>query len=451
MDAKRKVQALADAAAYAAKPIEKEKGHIKVVSHYDADGICAAAIMYKTLNYLNKDFEISFVKQLGKEEIRELARENNSMLIFTDIGSGQLDLIGLYLDGITVVVLDHHPPMGAGGNKLYHLNPHLVGIDGANEISGAGVSYVLARRLSIQSKKLSYLAIVGAAGDMQYHDGKFSGINGLLLEDAEYCGTIKSEKGLKLFGRYTRPIHKAIEYSTDPFIMNVSGNESGAVQFLSELGIPVVDKKGKWRRLCDLTREEEKKLATVLVLENMAGGGSAEDLIGTIYKLRNNYDVKEFSSVLNACGRLEKPIEGLKICLGSGEDIDRILYEYRKKIANAVNWAKKNRKEFIVTDKATYVIASDHIDENIIGTVISIILKNKIKTNIIFGFGGAIDAVKVSARAQKKSDSDLGDVIRKIVENIGGEAEGGGHANAAGAKIPRGSERKFIELAEEIL
>ncbi len=453
MDAKRKVQALADMAAYVAKAIEKERGHIKVVSHFDCDGICAGAIIYKTLKYLDKDFDISFVKQLGKDEIVELSHEKNSMLIFCDVGSGQLDMIKHYISKIPVAVLDHHPPEGCAWGKLYHLNPHFVGIDGSNEISGAGVCYVLARSLSVQSKKLIDLAIVGACGDVQYQNGEFSGVNRLLLEDAEYSGAIRCEKGLKLFGRYTKPIHKAIEYSTDPFIPDVSGNESAAVQFLSELGIAVVDRKGKWRRLCDLSKEEEKKLATVLVLENISEGGTAGDLIGTIYVLKNNYDIREFSSVLNACGRLEKPAEGLRICIGAGENIDKILHEYRKKIATAVFWAKKNMASFVVTKSATYIPAGGNIDENIIGTVVSILLKKDVKTDVVVGFGNAgRDWVKVSARAKPKAVGvDLGSVVRKVVEKLGGESEGGGHSHAAGAKIPKGSEMKFVELAEEIL
>jgi len=429
MDAKRKVQALADMAAYVAQAIEKEKGHIKVVSHFDADGICAGAIIYKTLEYLCKDFEISFVKQLGKDEIAELSRESYSMLIFLDVGSGQLSLIKEHIR-VPVVVVDHHPPEMCRWDKLFHLNPHNAGIDGANEISGAGVAYVLARSLTAQSKMLIDLAIVGAAGDMQCPRGAFCGVNLLLLEDAEYAGAIRCEKGLKLFGRYTRPIHKAIEYCTEPFIENVSGNESGAVQFLSE----------------------EKKLSTLLVVEYVACGGRADELIGTIYKLKNDYDVMEFSSVLNACGRLEKPLLGVKMCLGTCEGSEDVLFEYRKKIANAVSSARRMRKSFIVTDKVTYVMAGSNIDENVIGTVISILLKREIKTDVCVGFGGVKGGkwVKVSLRAKSKG-VDLGDAVHKVAAQIGCGAYGGGHSGAAGGRIPKGSEMRFVELFEEFL
>ncbi|RLG13369.1 MAG: hypothetical protein DRN71_04930 [Candidatus Nanohalarchaeota archaeon] len=451
MDAKRKVQALADTAAYVAQAIEKESGHIKIVSHFDADGICAGAIIYKTLEYLSKDFEISFVKQLGKEEIVEIAREKYTMLIFLDVGSGQLALIREHIH-VPVVVVDHHPPEECRWDKLFHLNPHHAGIDGANEISGAGVAYVLARSLSAQSKSLIDLAIVGAAGDMQCPKGIFCGVNLLLLEDAEYTGAIRCEKGLKLFGRYTRPVHKAIEYCTEPFIENVSGNESGAVQFLSELGINVVDKKGKWRKLCDLTADEEKKLSTVLVVEYVACGGRADELIGTIYKLKNDYDVMEFSSVLNACGRLEKPLLGVKMCLGACEGSEDVLLEYRRKIAKAVTCARRMRKSFIVTDKVTYVMGGSSIDENVIGTVISILLKRDIKTQVAVGFGCVKGEkwVKVSLRAKSRG-VDLGDAAHKVAAQIGCGAYGGGHSGAAGGRIPKGSEMRFVELFDGFL
>ncbi len=458
MDAKRKFLNFADMAAYAAKPILKEKGRIKLVSHYDADGICAAAIMYSMLKYHNKNFEISFVKMLGKDELDEISSENNSMVIFTDIGSGQLKSIREHIGDATVVIADHHQPeeCSAEKNKIYHLNPHIAGINGEDEISGAGVAYILARSMSNRAKRMVDLAIVGAASDRQCHDGEFRGVNRLLLEDAECMGLIKSEKGLKIFGRYTRPIHKAIEYLNDPFIPNVSGNESGAVQFLSELGIPMSDSKGKWRKLADLSKEEEKKLATILVLETISVGGSANDIIGTIYRLKNDYDVFEFSSILNACGRLSRPFDGLNICIGASLNVEEIVSEYRRRIAYAFAWAKRNkdRERFIVTKKATYVMAKESIDENIIGTVITMMLKNDAKTRVIFGFGNGIHGVKVSARAKKNEDTkgvNLGMTIKKIVEKLGGEALGGGHAYAAGAMIPKGSEMKFVEIAEEIL
>ena len=53
---------------------------------------------------------------------------------------------------------------------MAHINPHLVGADGALHISGSGTSFLLARALAATSEgndDLAALAVVGAVGDLQ--------------------------------------------------------------------------------------------------------------------------------------------------------------------------------------------------------------------------------------------------------------------------------------------
>ena len=73
-------------------------------------------------------------------------------------------------------------------------------------------------------------------------------LNNEILETAVKHRKIKVEKGLRLFGVHTKPIHKVLEYSTDPYIPGISGNESGAIQFLHQIGIE--PKNGnKWKKI----------------------------------------------------------------------------------------------------------------------------------------------------------------------------------------------------------
>ena len=404
--------------------------------------------MYHTLKSLGKNFEVDFVKQLEKDVLKDIVKKEADLWIFTDLGSGQLETIKELIPKKPVIVCDHHPPTKACWNNLYHLNPHIVGIDGKTEISGAGVSYLLARSMTIKARKLIGLALVGAAGDMQKEHGRFKGINRLLLEDAELMGDLVSKKGLRMFGK-SRPIHKALEQSTDPYIEGISNNESGAVQFLSEIGIPL-KKRGRWRTLSDLTQKEEKTLATALILEshhNMEG-----NIIGKTYMLPNGHEIREFTTILNACGRAEKPLEGLKLCLGLENDAENILKSYKRKIAAALRWVNVNANSTITTKNATYIIAKNSISSNIIGTIVSIRIKYNAKTDMVFGFANAQNGVKVSGRRKKHSEElNLGIIIRCAAEKIGGISEGGGHSNAAGGKIPFGKEKEFIKELERLI
>ncbi|MCK4551057.1 MAG: DHH family phosphoesterase, partial [Candidatus Aenigmarchaeota archaeon] len=414
MDAKRKLMDLKNIAKNVAKPILKEQGSIQVVSHFDADGICAGTIMYKALQYLGKTFELSFVKQLDSSVLKSMASNPKDMIIFTDLGSGQLDIIRKYFPETKIVVADHHQPVNFYWSELSHLNPHLVGLDGKDDISGAGIVYILCRELSVRTKNLVEFALVGAVGDMQQKGDDFLGINNLFLEEAEFLGLVKKERGLRLFGRYTRPLHKALEYSTDPYVEGISGSESGAIQFLSDLGIPVKTRNGDWKTLSDLTKAEEKKLATALVIESVSSNGDSGKLIGSLYRLSNNYDIREFATLLNACGRLDQPLEGVKLCLGSRKVADDINKEYRRRLARAVYWYNKNKKGFKRTKNAMYIVAGDNVDDNFIGTVLSIAIRKGIDTNILFGFANTGTAVKVSARAKKSRDGiNLGKAIRE--------------------------------------
>lgn len=437
-------------ASRAADAIKSERGYIRVVTHFDADGICAGAIMHETLSALKKDFEIDFVKQLERDVAEDLSKNSADLWVFTDLGSGQLDTVKELFSGKRVVIADHHQPLNASWDGLIHVNPHLAGIDGKDEISGAGVAYLVCRMLTSKAWKLVDLAVIGAAGDMQKTNGNFKGVNEMFLKDAELAGKIKVDKGLRLFGRYTRPLVKAIEYSTDPFIPNISGNQSGAVQFLVNYGIPIRDSKGLWLRLCDLSKEDEKKLASALLIEATHAGVKPGDLIGNVYKLSNSYEIREFTTILNACGRIEKPVDGMKLCLGHIESADAIMSAYRKKIAVYLEWIKMNKDTVKKTDNAVYVIAGDNISDNMIGTAVSIAMRSILKANVALGFANSKNGVKVSGRILINSiGANLGRAVQQASKEVGGE--GGGHTNAAGAKIPLGSEEKFIGIIDSIL
>jgi len=63
------------------------KNTIRIISHYDTDGITSAAILAKTLRRLNKNFSIKIVKSLEKELIeQELKRQQKEIIFsFTDL------------------------------------------------------------------------------------------------------------------------------------------------------------------------------------------------------------------------------------------------------------------------------------------------------------------------------------------------------------------------------
>src|SRR3989338_897385 len=114
------------------------KEAIRLISHLDADGISACAIMIKLLNNDNRKYSVSTVQQLNREVLKQLASEPYNCFIFTDIGSGVVKDIKELLNGRKVFILDHHSISDEGFESIVFVNPHICGIDGGREISGAG-------------------------------------------------------------------------------------------------------------------------------------------------------------------------------------------------------------------------------------------------------------------------------------------------------------------------
>ena len=442
---------------------------IRIIGHDDADGLTSASIVFEALRRQGIACHLTNVKKVDRKLIKKLAEVKARFFIFTDCGSAKAEEIEELVGKKSghAIILDHHKPEEKENKleRVFNINAHLSGLDGANEISGAGVSYLFAKELSEKNKDLAYLAVLGAMGDLQNKDGSFSGLNKEILKDAVSSGKIEVKHDLRFFGAYTKPLYKAIVSTTHPFIPGLTANESACIQFLSEIDIPV-RKNGDFVFLRDLTKEEKKRLTTAIILKMIEHGieiEEAEKIVGEVYMLKEEpdeniiKDANEFVSLLNACGRFEKYGLAISLCLGERgrayEEAMNLLEEHRKSLFACYEWIYKNKDK--IRDEGSFYVfhGYDEIGDTFIGTVISLILGSKIlkEEKPIIGFAYADEnEVKVSARATKKlveSGLDLGDVMRKASIAVGGE--GGGHNIAAGAQIPKGREEDFIKAVKK--
>ena len=414
----------------AIEKINSTNDTIQIVSDTDCDGVASAAIIASGLMQKDKKFQITFNNRISDELIESLNKKDVKLVIFTDLGSGYLDMINkLKAD---VIVLDHHQVEGKPSENDIHINPEEVDL----RLSGAGTTYLLVKEMT-GSNALAPLAVVGTIGDVSYDtDSK-------LFETP----MIDAQIGLNLFGRFSRPLYKSLEYSGIPEV----NDESKAIQFLSEIGINP-QKDGEWRTLSDLSEGEKKKLTDAIVKESVKHGNFSKKMFFTDVLTLKNFpeelkDAKEFATILNACGNMNEPSIGLTLCLSNGKNLQsarNLLKAYRKVIGNYRNWVDANPSCKRCTDNAIYIFGQDNINENFIGTIISMMFKPEEKTMI--GFGNAKDGIKVSARSKTFNIREVMVEAAKIVEGVGG-----GHEGAAGAMLPSGTQEKFAEACEAIM
>lgn len=451
----------------------RSASNIRAVSHYDADGITSAAISVRALEREGKPFHLTTVKQLSEEKVRELASCSADLVLITDTGAGFLDEIQEHIvsSGKKVVILDHHQTQGEikpeNKNRLVHVNPVVFGIE--EDISGSGMTYLCMRALSPENRDLSELAIVGAIGDSQTGsigpDWGLLGLNKEILKDAEITKKIKVMKGLRLWGRYTRPVHKALQFSMDPYIPDVSGSETGSVHFLQEIGIEMKKKDGSWRTLADLSEDETRRLASGIIKERIKSGSENPDWIfGDVYELLDKdeefRDAGEFATMLNGCGKTGNSFVGIGVCLndkGYYPEVRKILESYRREVGRAVDWIRKSKDIIRVTENADYIVTGSKVSEHIISNVVSIINRSCLVPDgdhkPVFAFADAEDGqVKISARMDDSLVAEglnIKEILENTVKETGGE--GGGHQAAGGATIPKERLDDFIRISDRLI
>jgi len=440
-----------------AEIIRKSK-EIHIVTHIDADGIAAGAIAFQTLKRLNKHNSIEFVKQLDEQVLKRLKDENHELVWFTDLGSS----IANNSSEINKIITDHHECKD-GSNFSYHLNPHLFNLDGSDEISGAGTTYLVSRAISKKNMDLSSLAIVGACGDIQDRKQcKLTGMNREIIEDGKKSKVLRAKMDIRYFGRETRPIHKLLQYSNDPLIPGLSGREEACISFLQELNIKTKD-GDNWRKWIDLDKNERSTIISniaQLLLTKGFGHKSVKRLIGEIYILEQEeegtevHEAKEFATLLNATARYGKPEVGINVCLGDRD-------EWLKKARNLLQGHRHNLVEGLQFAKDEGVVKREHLQffhagtgirDTIVGIVTNMLLNSEgISSDLpLIGFADTENGnVKVSARGTQElleKGLDLSSALRKAAESLNGV--GGGHKIAAGATIPKGKEEEFLGLVE---
>ncbi|MFQ6025545.1 MAG: DHHA1 domain-containing protein, partial [Nitrosopumilaceae archaeon] len=301
-------------------------------------------------------------------------------------------------------------------------------------------------------------------GDRQDQGEKksLSGINGEIANTAKNNGQLEVDLDLLLVGRETRPLPDALAFTSQPFIEGLTWNRDACLSLLNSSGIKLKD-GGRWRVPSELT-EDEKRILLETIAKYTAGKnatGVMDELIGHTYTLIREdprsflRDAREFSTVLNSCGRIHKAGVGISICMGDRskmlEEGENILVEYRKMLRNYMNVLASERWRIVSNEKYVMVNGEGLIPETMTGTVSSLLAGSPKNTGklIILRTNGEEGTVKFSSRKSLscKYDVNLGNLMKEGAAKVSGL--GGGHDAAAGARITKDKLDEFLDYLEE--
>ncbi len=416
---------------------KSEKKGIQIISHFDTDGITSVTIMIQALKKIDRTFSVRIVKSLEEQFIFDLPKDK--ITLFLDLASGSLNHIEEA--GLTdVFIIDHHEIIQQIPENVKIINPEL---HSKQKISSSCLTYLFCKEIDESNREFAKLAILGMIGDtLEKNIGKLD--NGI-LEDGE----IKKKRGLTIYPS-TRPLNRTLEFCSDPYIPEVTGNSAGVLELLRETGLNYAN--GKCKSLIELNEEEMKKLITAIMLRNPK---TKNRIIGDIFLIKffnKLEDARELSAKINACSRFGESGTAIQFCMEIPkikERAESIHAKYRQELLSAIKFAFASTP---IKGRGFLIInARNHIKDTMIGTIASILSKSSLyeEGTIINLLAYYDDKIKISARIVGERGRNARELLNSIIEKIGGEA--GGHEFAAGCIIKREKEKEFLELLKKSL
>ena len=417
---------------------------IRVVSHYDADGITAAAILCTALYRAGYDFHASLMRNPFDKGLERVKKEDNELIIFSDMGSSQIETIEQF--DCKIVIIDHHQYLKKDvADHVLQINANLCGMNGNYEASGASLSFAVAMALSPKNADLAPLALAGVIGDKQYIGG-IRGYNKTLLDEALNNGYLTQKTAIKLSGG---TLFDALYYAIDPYYSGLSGNKKGIGNLIESLHLE------KTVKIEELNDDQKRQLHSILML-SLIKKGCQQNILDTV--IRERYysemvhgELERFADLLDACGKGGNRGLGLAICLGDTESFKEALSlekEYKQTVLDEL--LRLEKEGFEEKNSFRYFYSNNSSLGGVIGGIATNYLLDSNKP--LLSLVRNDNELHVSCRGNQElvsSGLDLGGVMNEVAAKLQGH--GGGHQIAAGATIDADKEEEFLDMADAII
>lgn len=446
-------EGMADRLFSAAGLVSGHDGPVRVVTHYDGDGIAAGAVLFTLLRRLDKRVHLSFIKGLS-DATRERhgldegpggdeGPPGDRLTLFADMGVNRPDIVGS-IPG-RVIVLDHHVGTVESPGALV-VNCREWGIDGSGDASGSTMAFLLAVAIDEYNWDLFDMALVGMMADRQ-HLGGLKGLNQRLARSAAGRGAVRTYRRLRL---YEAPLPESLAETFEPLFGRFFCEPGNAGEFIGSLGLdPALTPSG-------LSEEEAGRLGSALALELLQQGVRPEfasDVLVTGYTSRRfDADIEEVAQAVNACGRTGQMALGMATCVGDSGAYENSLglrSRYREGIRKGLRGLMDGGYRTM-----GHITRFESHGDDFAGALAGLgmmYLFDPLKPAVSYAAAG--EQYKISGRGTKwlveQKGVDLARALFEAASRVGGR--GGGHPVASGASIPGPRLEEFLADVDRIV
>ncbi|MEK7550696.1 MAG: single-stranded-DNA-specific exonuclease RecJ [Patescibacteria group bacterium] len=258
------------------KLAKKNKEGVIVYGDYDADGICATAIIWEALHEYGLDVlphipdRFSEGYGLNPESVQNLKLKINNLKLIVTVDNGIVAYKGIKKAkelGIDVIVIDHHQPGNKPNSAFCILHSTLV--------SGSALAYFFAKELGFKSGL--ELAAIGTIADQMPLIGVNRSIVKYGLEDLNHTNriglqTLFKDSKVEKIGTYE------VNYIIAPRI-NAMGRVANGLDSLRLLCTKKLDKAKELSSLVNKTNLDRQKIVDEVIIHARRNVGNQKIIV----------------------------------------------------------------------------------------------------------------------------------------------------------------------------
>ncbi len=419
--------------------IIKDCNSVRIITHYDADGVSSASLLYSAMKRSGKNFHISFLKDLTEDNLKSLLKGSYDCIILADLGSSFVSLLEEYGK---VLILDHHPPE-RDSEKIVHINPIFCNISGTSGACGSTLSYIFSMYIDEENWKNYPAFFTGVVGDRQHLNG-YSGLNKIIVDYLEGKG-VKKYSDISLDGSNLKEMFL---YATDPFLPGYTGSEESVSELLGKLKIK------EDISIKDMDDDTKTYIYSWIAI-NLIKNNVEKDIVQGIITEKHYLETYEtwditLSSYIDAVARMNMQGLALRYLSGDMDKKNEILeawMNYKNILIKELYNGMKNKIE--KENIQYFYVQENSLAGSTAGILMSYVFARDKPTFAIHDSNGEMHVSGRGTRTLVEKGLNLGKAMRSCAEKVKGA--GGGHDIAAGSTIPSQRIDEFIECLNQVV
>jgi RecJ-like exonuclease len=320
------------------KEIEQQND-IFIFCNCTVDGIISGSLILKSIFNNKGNAALRCSKEKIESTLDAIIKEKHDFYVFTDFGSQVIDIIDKALNQGNYLFINIDEITKSNSNTYNNIiNPWLYNINGKEEISSAGLSYLITKNFDRSSNDMLFLPIISAISkDQDVGENRaLISLNNEILQDSLRLNIIEQKKRLTFSDIETMEIANVLENNITHYIKEITWNKESCLKVIGDSQISTTSTTSDAKAFNEMNEGEFigllKSIERFLQEHSKLNDSKIvkELLFGYSYILINEEsegflkNTRSFAKVLDCCLNAQRTGLALSLCLG---DRGKILKE----------------------------------------------------------------------------------------------------------------------------